>query len=130
MINRVGAICIFVSDQDRAIEFYTKKLGFELRTDMPHYPGAASRWVSVAPQGAETEIILNLLDDNWKHYQQVLGQSQAIIFDVTDINTLYADLKAKGVTILNEPQKQGWGTFVSIQDSEGNTLLLVEQIKP
>jgi catechol 2,3-dioxygenase-like lactoylglutathione lyase family enzyme len=98
MIDRVGTVSIFVKNQDRAKEFYTDTLGFELRTDEPLYPGAESRWVAVAPKGATTEIILYLPDENWEHYKQVVGQSQAVTFNVTDMSALHSDLKAKGVT--------------------------------
>ncbi|MGA7733686.1 MAG: VOC family protein [Chloroflexia bacterium] len=129
MIDRIGSVSIFVSDQDRAREFYTKTLGFELREDAPLYPGATARWVSVAPPGAETEAILYLPDENWEHYRQVVGKSQALTFTVTDLQALAAELKAKGVKFTQEPDVQPWGTFAQIEDSEGNRLLLVEQPK-
>src|SRR5690242_14103492 len=116
MIDRVGTICIFVHDQDRAKAFYTDKLGFELRTDAPLYPGATARWVAVAPRGAATEIILYLLDENWAHYRQVVDKLQAITFNVTDMAALHADLKAKGVVFVQEPELQSWGTYATIQD--------------
>lgn len=129
MINRVGTVCVFVSDQQRAKKFYTEKLGFELKTEQPLYPGAANLWISVLPKGSETEIILYLPDENWQHYKQVVGQSQAITLDVSDMDALCADLKAKGVTFASEPDKQPWGTFATILDSENNRILLVEQPK-
>src|SRR5512146_3503313 len=127
MINRVGNVSLFVNDQDRAKDFYTRILGFELRQDAPLYPGATNRWVSVAPKGAETEVTLYVPDENWEHYRQTVGKSQAITFNVTDMNAVYKDLKAKGVTFTSEPDKQPWGTYATILDSEGNSLLLVEQ---
>jgi catechol 2,3-dioxygenase-like lactoylglutathione lyase family enzyme len=129
MIDRVGNVSIFVSDQDRAKEFYTKVLGFELRTDAPLYPGATARWLAVAPPGAATEITLYLPDENWEHYKGTVGKSQAVTFNVTDMKALHAALKAKGVTFLQEPDTQPWGTYAMIQDSEGNSLILVEQPK-
>lgn len=129
MITSVGTVSVFVSDQDRAKEFYTDVLGFELRTDAPLYTGATARWVAVAPAGAKTEVILYLPDENWEHYQQTVGKSQALTFEVSDIVALHEDLKAKGVTFLQEPDVQPWGTFATIQDSEGNSLILVEQPK-
>lgn len=127
MIDKVGTVSLFVADQDRAKAFYTEKLGFELRTDAPLYPGATARWVAVAPKGAQTEVILYLPDENWEHYKQVVGKSQAVTFNVTDLMTLADDLKSKGVVFLSEPDAQPWGTFATIQDSEGNSLLLVQQ---
>jgi len=127
MINRVGTVSVFVSDQDRAKGFYVNVLGFELRADAPLYPGASTRWVAVAPKGAQTEIVLYLPDQNWEHYSQVVGKSQALTLDVTDMAALHADLKTKNVTFIQEPDAQPWGTFAIIQDSEGNHLILVEQ---
>lgn len=125
MIDGVATICIFVNDQDKAKAFYTDKLGFELRQDVPMGPD--SRWVAVAPPGALTEVILYKLDQNWEHYRQVMGKSQAITFNVTDMPPLYNDLKAKGVRIIQEPDPQPWGTYMMILDQDNNALLLVEQ---
>jgi lactoylglutathione lyase len=126
MIDGVGTVSLFVSDQDRAKEFYTKTLGLELRQDAPLYPGATNRWVSVAPKGAATEVVLYLPDENWEHYRGTVGKSQALTFNVTDMKALVGDLKAKGVTFTQEPDVQPWGTFATIRDSEGNQLILVE----
>jgi catechol 2,3-dioxygenase-like lactoylglutathione lyase family enzyme len=126
MIDSVGTVCIFVADQDRAKAFYTDQLGFELRTDQPLFPGAPNRWVAVAPAGAKTEVILYLPDQNWEHYRQVVGKSQAVTFNVTDMAALADDLKAKGVTFVHEPSVEPWGTNAIILDSEGNNILLVE----
>jgi catechol 2,3-dioxygenase-like lactoylglutathione lyase family enzyme len=126
MIDKVGTVSLFVNDQDRAKKFYTDVLGFELRRDEPLYPGATERWVAVAPKGAETDVVLYLADEHWAHYKHVVGQSQAITFNVNDMDALVSDLKAKGVTFLSEPDKQPWGTFVMIKDSEGSSILLVE----
>jgi lactoylglutathione lyase len=129
MFSRVGSVSLFVSDQDRAKDFYIRILGFELRQDAPLYPGAANRWVSVAPKGAETEVVLYLPDENWEHYRQTVGKSQAMAFNVEDMQAIAADLKEKGVTFTQEPDPQPWGTYAMIRDSEGNQLILVEQPK-
>ena len=55
-IDKVGTVILTVSDQDAAIAFYTKKLGFEKRTDVAM--GDGYRWVEVAPAGAETTIAI------------------------------------------------------------------------
>lgn len=127
MINGVGTVSVFVSDQQRAKTFYTEMLGFELRTDAELYPGAKARWIAVAPKGATTEVILYLPDENWSHYEQVVGKAQSLTLDVSDMAAVHADLKAKGVTFTQEPDVQPWGTYATIQDSEGNQILLVEQ---
>ena len=124
MIDAVATICIFVNDQDKAKAFYTDVLGFELRQDSPM---GESRWLAVAPKGARTEIILYKMDSNWEHYRQVMGKSQAITFNVTDIKGLRADFKEKGVRITQEPDPQPWGTYMMILDQDDNALLMVEE---
>lgn len=126
MITQVGTVSVFVSDQDRAKAFYTDILGFELRADAPLYPGSEARWVAVAPAGAATEVILYLPDESWQHYQQVVGQSQALTFTVSDMAALHKQLQAQGVTFVQEPDVQPWGTYAIIEDSEGNRLILTE----
>src|SRR5687767_9113316 len=106
MIERVGSVSLFVADQNRAKAFYTDILGFELRTDAPLYPGAEARWVAVAPRGAETEVVLYIPDENWEHYKQVVGKSQALTFNVSDMAALREALVAKDVTFVQEPEVQ------------------------
>jgi lactoylglutathione lyase len=127
MIRRVSTVSVFVSDQERAKVFYTDVLGLDLRSDAPLYPGAAARWIAVAPEGAETEIILYLPDENWEHYRQVVGKTQALTLEVSNLAAVHAQLSDRGVVFIQEPDTQPWGTFAIIQDSEGNHLLLVEQ---
>ncbi|ABP54415.1 VOC family protein [Salinispora tropica] len=55
MIGTLGSVTIFVTDQERSVDFYTKKLGFELRRDQKFGP---IRWVEVAPTGSATTIVL------------------------------------------------------------------------
>lgn len=124
MIEQVGTVCIFVDDQDQAKDFYTNVLGFELRQDAPL--SETTRWVSVAPKGAITEIVLYKPDENWQHYKHVVGKAQPVTFNVSNMAALHADLKAKGVQFIMEPEFQPWGTQAMIQDSEGNSLILVE----
>ncbi len=126
MIDAVATVCIFVNDQDKAKAFYTDKLGFEVRQDSPM---GESRWIALAPGGAHTEVILYKLDENWEHYRQVMGKSQALTFNVTGMAALHADLKAKGVRITQEPDPQPWGTYMMILDEDNNGLLLVEPPK-
>src|SRR5690242_16665210 len=56
MLTRVGTITVQVSDQDQALAYYTEKLGFETRMDVPM--GPEQRWIEVAPTGAQTRILL------------------------------------------------------------------------
>ncbi len=126
MISRVGTVSIFVEDQDRAKAFYTEKLGMECTADDELWPGADSRWLSVAPAGAETQIVLYKFDDNWEHYRSTFQQSQSLTLQCENIDETYRLYKDRGVEFLGEPETQFWGRFVMMKDSEGNTLILVQ----
>lgn len=125
MITKVANVSLFVNDQDAAKDFYTNVLGFELRGDSMF--SDTGRWLAVAPKGAETEVILYKPDENWSHYAGVIGKSQAMTFNVTDLRGYLDTLKGRGVQVVMEPDVQPWGTFAMILDHEGNALLLVEQ---
>ena len=83
----------------------------------------------MAPAGAQTEVILYVPDENWEHYKQIIGKSQSVTLSVDDINATYADLKAKGVEFASEPDIQPWGSYATLIDSEGNSILLVQESK-
>ncbi len=127
MITQVGTVTVWVDDQDRAKVFYTEKLGLELKRDEPLFPGAENRWVAVAPVGGQTEIILYKADENWLDHKHLVGKSQSLTLAVDDLDATYADLKAKGVEFPQEPEKQPWGAWAMLKDSEGNTIMVVEQ---
>ncbi len=127
-IERVGTVSLFVEDQDRAKLFYTQKLGMEVRADQPMTPTSDRRWVAVAPKGAKTEIILYVPDENWEHYRQVVGMSQALTLEVKDMSGVFRHLKSKGVKFIQIPTLENYGTYAIIEDSEGNKIILVEPV--
>jgi len=127
VIDLISTVSLFVSDQERAKAFYIEKMGFELRTDAPLFPGSEARWIAVAPKGAETELILYLPDENWTHYEGVVGKSQAMTLQVSDMTKTYEELMGRGVKFVQEPDIQPWGTFAIIEDSEGNHLIVTQQ---
>ena len=57
-VSKLGVVVVPVSDQDRAVAFYTEKLGLEKRIDVPF--GNGYHWIEVAPEGAETRLDLDL----------------------------------------------------------------------
>ena len=127
MIDSIGNVSIFVSDQDRAKRFYTEVLGCELLHDAPVRPGSDVRWVAVIPARGGTEIALLKPHDTFRHFEHAVGKPQAIIFNVSGMDKVEADLKAKGVSFVQGPEAESWGTYAVILDSEGNELMLVEK---
>ena len=121
-ITEVGTVMVPVSDQDKAIEFYTEKLGFEKRSDTPF--GEGMRWVEVAPAGAETTIALVEPREG-----DPVGIELAFGLNTTDIEADHADLKAKGVDVDEEISRMGDPVppMLMLRDPDGNTLMVVER---
>jgi catechol 2,3-dioxygenase-like lactoylglutathione lyase family enzyme len=121
-ITEVGTVMVPVSDQDKAIEFYVDKLGFEKRSDTPF--GEGNRWVEVAPAGAETVIALVQPRE-----QDPIGIELAFGLNTTDIEADHAELKAKGVDVDEEITRMPDPVppMLMLRDQDGNTLMVVER---
>jgi predicted enzyme related to lactoylglutathione lyase len=114
VIDAVAFVSINVADQDRAKKFYTELLGFELVLDVPMGDADGPHWIEVRPPGARTHIVLY-------HDPESAGSFGPCVFDTDDIAVTAADLKAKGVEILEEPRLAEWGSWwARFRDSEGN----------
>jgi len=88
-ITHVGTIGVPVTDQDRALEFYLEKLGFEKRMDFAYGHGA--RWVEVAPPGAATTIALMRPSE-----RAPTGIDTQVRFTTEDAKADHADLLGPG----------------------------------
>jgi catechol 2,3-dioxygenase-like lactoylglutathione lyase family enzyme len=121
-ISRIGTVCVPVSDQDRAIEFYVETLGFEKRTDVPF--GNGYRWVEVAPADATTTIAIVPPPPG-----KPTGNVETGIALQTDaIDAEYEDLKARGVDVDAEVSRTGDPVppLFWFRDPDGNSLMVVE----
>ena len=107
-----------MKDQDRALVFYTEILGFTIRTDAPF--NEKQRWIELALPGAQTGITLFTPDGHEDRIGTFINTSWA----VDDIDKTYKELLAKGVKFDGPPQKQPWGSFLRMMDSEGNSIVL------
>jgi catechol 2,3-dioxygenase-like lactoylglutathione lyase family enzyme len=121
-INKIGTVCIGVSDQDRMIEFYVDALGLEKRVDVPF--GNGYRWVEVAPAGADTTIALAPPPEG----KPTGNVETGITLQTHDIDAEHAELKARGVDVDDEVSRMGDPVppIVWLRDPEGNSLMLVE----
>lgn len=118
MIKRIKFLGIPVRDQDRALRFYTEKLGFRVATDQRF--GENQRWIELSIPGAQTGIVLFTPQGQ----EDRIGTFVNTSWEVDDIEKTYAELQAKGVEFAGPPQKQHWGTFATMKDSEGNQIVL------
>ena len=121
-IKQLGRVIIPVSDQDKALDFYTGILGFEVRADIPF--GESERWLEVAPRGAATGIAIMPPRPGASP-----GHDQACVALTTnDLDADYATLREKGVDV-DEPMG-GDGPVPRMfffRDPDGNNLLEVEE---
>ena len=120
-LTQVGRVMVPVADQDRAIEFYVDKLGFEKRADTPY--GDGDRWVEVAPPGGTTAIALVPPREG-----DPAGVETRIALSTEDIDADHADLRARGVDVDAEVMRMGGPVppMFFLRDQDGNRLLVVE----
>lgn len=120
-INKINTVVVPVGDVDRAIEFYTEKLGFNKRVDLPF--GGQYRWVEVAPGDAETTIALAPPPPGGSSGNRETGIS--LLTD--DIDSYHAELKGEGVDVDAEISRMGDPVppLFWLRDPEGNSLMVV-----
>jgi catechol 2,3-dioxygenase-like lactoylglutathione lyase family enzyme len=120
-VDQVATVMVPVADQDRAIEFYTEKLGFEKRADTPF--GNGDRWVEVAPAGAATTIALVLPMEG-----EEVGVDSRIALRSRDVDADHAALRERGVDVDPEVMRMGDPVppMFFFRDVDGNRLLLVQ----
>jgi catechol 2,3-dioxygenase-like lactoylglutathione lyase family enzyme len=120
-ITQVGTVMVTVTDQDRAIEFYTGKLGFELRGDTPY--GDGERWVEVAPPGAATTVALVPEREGGS-----AGGHANLGLTSEDVDADHAHLEEQGVDV-DDVMRMGGPVppMFFFRDQDGNTLLAVQR---
>ena len=120
VITQVGTVIVPVSDQDRALEFYTEKLGFEKRGDIPY--GDGERWLDVAPPGAATTIAIVPPREG-----QSAGIETRTAFATEDVDAAHEHLRSQGVDVDEEVMRMGDPVppMFFFRDPDGNSFLLV-----
>lgn len=118
MIQRIATVAVYVEDQQKAKQFWTEKVGFEVVAEHPMGPNAF--WLEVAPKGAQTAVVI---------YPKAMMKNSnerkpSIVFECDNIFETYEAMKAKGVEFLGEPQQMQWGMFVQFKDEDGNEFVL------
>jgi catechol 2,3-dioxygenase-like lactoylglutathione lyase family enzyme len=132
MIKNVSLLSVWVTDQDEALEFYTTKLGFELRADVTV---GDYRWLAVGlPDRPDVSVNLALpgppLDDESAGFVKRMmakGSMGAGGLNVDDCRKTYEELTAKGVEFVSEPVDRPYGVEAVMRDNSGNWWVLVEQ---
>jgi predicted enzyme related to lactoylglutathione lyase len=116
MIKHLKFASIPTSDQDRALAFWTGKMGFQVMTDQPM---GAQRWIELGIPGAQTGVVLFTPEG----HEDRIGAFFNGSFHCDDVDYTYRQLSERGVDI-TPPEKAPWGTFSRFRDPDGNTFIL------
>jgi catechol 2,3-dioxygenase-like lactoylglutathione lyase family enzyme len=121
-ISQIGTVIVPVSDQDRAIEFFVQKLGFEKRSDTPF--GNGDRWVEVAPPGASTTIAIVPPREG-----DPVGIETRVGWTTDDADASHASMLAQGVDVDAEVMRMGDPVppMYFFRDPDGNKFMVVER---
>ena len=121
---------VFVDDQEKALNFYTNILGFELKNDVPL---GENRWLTVTgknnPDGVEL-LLEPSIHRAVGPYKQALVEDNipAASFKVDNLDTEYERLSALGVKFTQEPMEFGNVKMATLDDTCGNLIQILEMI--
>jgi catechol 2,3-dioxygenase-like lactoylglutathione lyase family enzyme len=129
MSMKIILTSVFVDDQDKALHFYTEKLGFVKKQDVPV---GAFKWLTVvSPDNQEgTELLLEPSDNPVaKDFKKGLVEQgiPAASFGVDSVEKEYQRLKELGVTFTMEPTEMGPVKVAVFDDTCGNFIQIMEQ---
>ena len=121
---RIVVGSIFVDDQDKALDFYTRVLGFQARSDVPM---GNYRWLTVGNPGEDGGVELSLEPNA---HPAVVPFQQALVadgipftsFEVEDVQREYERLQDLGVQFTQEPVQMGPMTTAVFADTVGNLI--------
>ena len=130
---KVKIISIPVQDQQKALEFYTKKLGFLKKVDVPL--GEDSRWLTVVSE-EEQDGPEVLLEPSPKHFEPAKTYQKALFdagipytqFNVDNVQQDYERLVSLGVEFSVKPTEMGTVKISVFNDTCGNNIQLVEML--
>ena len=118
MISHLKFVSVPTHDQERALKFWTERVGLKVLTDQPFNDN--QRWIELRIGSADTRLVLFKFDDQGLQP----GGSFNGAFACDNVEQTYQELVAKGVEFTTPPQKQPWGTFCIFQDLDGNAFVL------
>jgi predicted enzyme related to lactoylglutathione lyase len=133
---QIGSAQLWVHDQDEALEFYTKQVGLEIRSDVTVPELGNFRWLTVAPAGQE-DVAITLMaipgppvmdEQTAKEVRSLMAKGFAgTIFLVTDdCRAAYDEMRGRGVEFTEAPEDRPYGIDCGFRDPSGNSLRLTE----
>lgn len=130
MKQKIAHIALVVEDYDKAIEFYTQKIGFTLVEDT--ILNDTKRWVLVAPKDSTECCLLLAKAVNDEQKSRIGNQTGGRVFlflYTDDFQRDYQNLLDKEIHIVRKPTAEAYGTVAVFEDLYGNLWDLIEPIK-
>jgi catechol 2,3-dioxygenase-like lactoylglutathione lyase family enzyme len=118
MIKGIKFVNIPVTNQDKALAFYTEKLGFKIVTDQPF--DDTQRWIELMIPGGSTRVVL-FTPETQKSW---IGSFFNCTFFTDDLKKTYELYRQRGVEFVAPPKKEEWGSFALFKDLDGNQFCL------
>ena len=125
--RKLAHVALVVRDYDEAIDYYTRVLGFTLIEDTPL--GGGKRWVIVSPGGDGASLLLAKASNDTQS-SRVGNQTGGRVFlflHTDDFARDHAAMTAHGVTFVDGPRKETYGTVGVFEDVYGNRWDLIER---
>ena len=133
---RIANAQLWVHDQDAAHDFYTQKLGFEVRADVTLPELGDFRWLTVGPVGQEDVSIALMAipgppvfaDETAEQVKAVMAKGVAgtVFLNTDDCRATYEELKGRGVEFHDLPEERPYGIDASFRDPSGNHIRLTQ----
>ncbi len=133
---RIANAQLWVHDQDEALDFYTKRLGWEVRSDVTMAEMGNFRWLAVGPVGQEdVSVVLMAIPgppvfepETTKAVADLTakGASGTIFLATEDCRASYEELKGRGVEFVDAPEERTSGIDASFRDPSGNHIRLTQ----
>ena len=133
---RIATAQLWVHDQDVALDFYTRKLGMEVRSDVTLPEMGNFRWLTVGPAGQpDISIVLMaipsapVMDAETAEQVRVLmakGFAGTVFLTTDDCQAAYEELTARGVEFNEPPEERPYGIDSGFRDPSGNSIRLTQ----
>ena len=127
---------MWVHDQDEALDFYTKKLGMEVRADVTLAEMGNFRWLTVGPAGQpDFAIVLMAIPgppmmdtQTAEQLGELMGKGFAgtVFLTTDDCQASYEELSARGVEFVEKPEQRPYGIDAGFRDPSGNSFRLTQ----
>jgi catechol 2,3-dioxygenase-like lactoylglutathione lyase family enzyme len=136
MIEHLSHITVYVLDQEEALVFYRDKLGFEVRNDFktPNF-----RWLTVSPKTQPgLELALMPVDGTPQIPPETAAKLRELVragvfrigvFETSDCQGTYEELKARGVEFAAPPAERFYGVEAIVKDNSGNWFTVIQRTK-